>query len=415
MSIRAMSELPCPPTITGRAAEWRSAMRAVDATRTGQQVSLLITGGLGVGKSRFLTELGTAVEHLGFCRATPEACPANDGRPLAYLLDDLHTGRSELTPQVIGGLHTPHRGPALWVVATQQRVHRASKLERYLGLCADLSVRLSLEPLDTRGTIRLARELLGLDPDDGLAAYLRAAGGNPRLISSLILGLRADGMLLEKGGRAGLRGPVAVPRRAREAVEEFLGSLTAPARHVISAAARLGAKAHFRRLSEVVPARLTPLLPAALDELVGAGLLRVDNGWLAFQHPAVRACLAAPGTPVEPPAARAAVSDRAGVGGRSWTGLTGNESAVAGLAAEGLTNAQIARRIGRSTHTVNFHLRKVFKKLNVRSRVELARIHADWRESRARSIGAVRHDTRRVRTGRAGAGGRRRSRVPGPS
>ncbi|MFI0450310.1 LuxR C-terminal-related transcriptional regulator [Actinomadura sp. 6N118] len=56
-----------------------------------------------------------------------------------------------------------------------------------------------------------------------------------------------------------------------------------------------------------------------------------------------------------------------------WSQLTERETAVAQLAAEGLTNQQIATRIRVSPHTVNYHLRGVFRKLNVRSRVELAR------------------------------------------
>jgi DNA-binding CsgD family transcriptional regulator len=37
-----------------------------------------------------------------------------------------------------------------------------------------------------------------------------------------------------------------------------------------------------------------------------------------------------------------------------------------------LTNQQIATRIGRSRHTVNYHLRRIFHKLGITSRVELA-------------------------------------------
>jgi DNA-binding CsgD family transcriptional regulator len=37
-----------------------------------------------------------------------------------------------------------------------------------------------------------------------------------------------------------------------------------------------------------------------------------------------------------------------------------------------LTNQQIAHRIGRSRHTVNYHLRRIFHKLGITSRVELA-------------------------------------------
>ncbi|HKT00505.1 MAG TPA: LuxR C-terminal-related transcriptional regulator [Rugosimonospora sp.] len=58
-------------------------------------------------------------------------------------------------------------------------------------------------------------------------------------------------------------------------------------------------------------------------------------------------------------------------------GLTEMERAVATLVATGLTNKQIAARMFISRHTVAFHLRKVFRKLDIGSRIELARhIHA---------------------------------------
>ena len=53
--------------------------------------------------------------------------------------------------------------------------------------------------------------------------------------------------------------------------------------------------------------------------------------------------------------------------------LTDTERSVANLVAEGLTNRQIAERVFISRHTVDFHLRSIFRKVGVASRVELAR------------------------------------------
>jgi sigma-54 dependent transcriptional regulator, acetoin dehydrogenase operon transcriptional activator AcoR len=54
-------------------------------------------------------------------------------------------------------------------------------------------------------------------------------------------------------------------------------------------------------------------------------------------------------------------------------GLTDTERTIADLVAEGLTNRQIAERVFVSRHTVDFHLRSVFRKFDVTSRIELTR------------------------------------------
>ena len=52
--------------------------------------------------------------------------------------------------------------------------------------------------------------------------------------------------------------------------------------------------------------------------------------------------------------------------------LTAQERQIAHLASEGLSNPEIGARLFLSPRTVEWHLRKVFSKLGIRSRRELA-------------------------------------------
>jgi DNA-binding CsgD family transcriptional regulator len=57
-----------------------------------------------------------------------------------------------------------------------------------------------------------------------------------------------------------------------------------------------------------------------------------------------------------------------------WGSLTQGELRVAQVVAEGLTNPQVGERLFVSRHTVDFHLRQIFRKLEISSRVELTRL-----------------------------------------
>ena len=54
--------------------------------------------------------------------------------------------------------------------------------------------------------------------------------------------------------------------------------------------------------------------------------------------------------------------------------MTDSELGVARLVAQGLTNREVAEKLFVSPHTVNSHLRQIFAKLNINSRVELTRL-----------------------------------------
>jgi DNA-binding NarL/FixJ family response regulator len=66
--------------------------------------------------------------------------------------------------------------------------------------------------------------------------------------------------------------------------------------------------------------------------------------------------------------------------------LTASQRRVATLACRKLSNSKIAKRLGVTEGTVKTHLRASYKKLGVRSRLELAKALADRSRSTANSL-----------------------------
>ncbi|MFE3492612.1 LuxR C-terminal-related transcriptional regulator [Streptomyces sp. NPDC059169] len=63
--------------------------------------------------------------------------------------------------------------------------------------------------------------------------------------------------------------------------------------------------------------------------------------------------------------------------------LTLRETEIARLVGQGMTNEQVAQRLGLSPHTVNFHLRNIFRKLSISTRVKLGSIIGQLERGRA--------------------------------
>jgi DNA-binding CsgD family transcriptional regulator/tetratricopeptide (TPR) repeat protein len=106
-------------------------------------------------------------------------------------------------------------------------------------------------------------------------------------------------------------------------------------------------------------ARAVQLLEQAIDEATGCGAQgAVDRMTTQLRGLGGRA---------RPPAApRRTASPLAG--------LTPTELNLAKLVAQGLTNREIAEQLGRSPHTVDSHIRNIFAKAGVKSRVALTRL-----------------------------------------
>ncbi|GIE36862.1 hypothetical protein Ait01nite_099070 [Actinoplanes italicus] len=236
-----------------------------------------------------------------------------------------------------------------------------------------------LSPADVRRL--LAHALPGTRPGPRLLDLTRVAAGRPGAVVRLIAGLREEGLLRIVDGSA-VPLPGRLPDRTRARLAGRFAALSPAARHLVQAATALPSPFPPARLAALLGSTVLGLLPA-IEEALDSGLLTAAGEALSFSHDLVRPVVEAAmpcavvaalrserGARPRPAAARRgprpAVSREA-----DWSALSGREMEIAELVGQALTNRQIADRVGLSPHTVNYHLRQIFQKLGLASRVEL--------------------------------------------
>jgi DNA-binding CsgD family transcriptional regulator len=303
--------------------------------------------------------------------------------------------------------------PVGWVLVRRMGTRQPST-EWLFGEWEQLgAARIALGPLADDAVVEVIADVLRARPDNDLLAMAHGAAGNPLLVRALLDGLRDEGGVAIAGGRAQLLSEQ-LPGQVREVVHDWVMRLSPQARHVLDVAASLDRLFGVDDLADLLGWSNEQVRPP-LHEIVAADLLTtVGKDVLGFHHDLVRQSVA-DGVPV---AVRLALRGQE-VGGRrlcaalaatprldrcsgsaaapggvkmryplrwadecagrpqpaaeTWDALTCTERTVAELVAQGLTNREVAARIFLSPHTVSFHLRKVYRKLGIRSRVDLTR------------------------------------------
>ncbi|MFJ4870091.1 LuxR C-terminal-related transcriptional regulator [Streptomyces sp. NPDC088757] len=292
-------------------------------------------------------------EVLGAELRGPRQVPA---RPLLIALDDVAWDDPDVLAALRGLPVAPPARRVLWLLSgTREPAPHA--LPRHPD-----TVDLTLGPLHRRDALRMAADRLGGSPDASVERLITACGGHPALLAAVLDELIACACYRVCGGVAGLT-PAALPPNVVATLLRADPRLSAPTRDLLQT---IAARQHPPRMSELIhlPDNRAVAALTCVREAVEAGVLVLDGDRLRFRHPLLHQATSL--LPHEPPADDGECDL-----------LSPSEQTIMRLVAAGLTNHQIASRVNLSPHTVNFHLRKIFKKLGVSSRVELVgtRLH----------------------------------------
>ncbi len=223
------------------------------------------------------------------------------------------------------------------------------------------------------------------------------------MLVDLLAGLKEEDSLHRVAGEADLADH-RLPMRLTARVGAVLAQYSSGCRQLLCIAAVLGDEVVYEELASMTATSVSALLPA-IEEVRATGFVRTEGTRTVFLNPLLRQLIAASMPPNlrtalirEASALRSAArapdaargTDRVPLPGpvalpvrvpvpvrrrhaahADETDLDQRQQLLVDLVGAGLTNQQIARRLDVSHHTVNYHLRKLFKVFGVSSRIDL--------------------------------------------
>ncbi|WP_431419192.1 LuxR C-terminal-related transcriptional regulator [Actinokineospora sp.] len=376
---------------------------------------LTVEGAPGSGKTRLLREAVAMAEELGFLtvsgnaeqrhrltstKAVAPVRPTEVRRhPVLFAVDDAHLLGEEEMATLLAHRRRTAGTAVVWIVV--RRPGGSSLVDTVLPKPTSMRERIILGPLSPCATRTLAVDILGMPPTPALADLIDTAGGNPMMVVELLEGMHREGTLRTVRPEAELVVD-RVPESLHLLVRSMLKDYSVQCRKLLRVAAVLGKELAFGQLATLLNLSLPALLPV-LEEACDSGVVSCDDDqgvsfrsellWRVVTDSvphALREELVshARSLGADRPS-RAEARPRTSTPSTSDTEravsklepapeitvdnpfLNEQERTIISLVGAGLTNRQIARRIYLSPHTVNYHLKKIFRTFGVTSRIGL--------------------------------------------
>ncbi|GGZ38416.1 hypothetical protein GCM10010387_35670 [Streptomyces inusitatus] len=385
-----VAPLPLRLPLRGRENELARVLRALEFGVGGGCALVVVEGPPGSGKTRFLDECVTAAERLGYVirHQFPLSGPPGESgttgdeaadRPRLIVIDDAHFLGERASDALLARRDAQRGSKVVWLVA-RRRGTGSRSIDALLAGSIGHTERITLDALRAPASLQVAVDILGVPPAPPLARVLNRAGGHPKLLVELVEGMREE-RTIRVGVHEAELVEERIPQRLRVLLQTMLQEYPDQCRQLLRVAAVLGRESTVDALLPILHMSPSTLL-LILDRTFTTGVLTVDNARVGFTNEllwrlvvdsvpatlrqALRRQVAAAARPEPLPGARPAAP-------AGPPDLNGQEYEIVRLVAEGLTNQQIGRRLEISPHTVNYHLKKLFRKVGVNSRIALLR------------------------------------------
>ncbi|MEW2060273.1 LuxR C-terminal-related transcriptional regulator [Streptomyces sp. NPDC007002] len=364
--------------LRGREKEMARARQALEFGAGGGCALVTVEGPPGSGRTRFLDECAALARQLGYVTGPQPGHPGSAADPRLIVFDDPHF-LAEPGESLLARRHAPYGDRALVRLVARRRGAGPGGTDPLAVCPTGHHERIRLDALCRTAALQVAADLLGVAPSAPLARILLGAGGHPKLLVELVEGMREEQSLRVGTHKAHLVED-RIPRRLRALLQSMLLDFPDECRQLLRVAAVLGRESTVDDLLPILQVPPSALL-LALDRLISTGVLAVSGTHVRFPNELLwRLVVDSVPVPLRQALRRQAADcrqvPRPAVRPAAPTGppdLSDQESRIVQLVAEGLTNKQMARRLGISPHTVNYHLKKLFRKAGVSSRIALLR------------------------------------------
>ena len=277
--------------VCGRTREWESVRFFLLAAESGGGGVLVVDGPPCSGKTLVLHEAVRVARDQGvsvvliasalgdlFGGSTDVDTALAADNPVLIAIDHAH-----LDPAGVLALLPKLRNRPVSVLMAMNGAAAGPDVQR--ALAADGQV-LVMGPVDESAVDEIAYTLLGATPHADLRALIAGAGGNPRLVTELIEGLREEGQLELRGGVAHLRGGW-LPQRVTTLVRDRVEALSAKATQLLRVGAVVGRTFLLHDVATMMSETTASLL-LAVDEVLQSGLLVSVHERLEFPSDLVR-------------------------------------------------------------------------------------------------------------------------------